>query len=103
VHEYDFYLKTGEGEFKKVRLELRTTGGDCKHLVKKSLGTFFAECGLPDQFDWDKGAYVVCRVARPNRRAPSEPGLISMCAWLPAGDWRYKIEEDKDDEDETQS
>lgn len=34
------------GEFRKVALAIRTTGGDCRNVVEKSLVTLFAECGM---------------------------------------------------------
>lgn len=33
-------------------LELRTTGGDCRNLVQRSLEGFFRDCGLPEKFEW---------------------------------------------------
>lgn len=32
---------------------LRTTGGNCKHVVQTSLSAFFGRCGLSDVFKWD--------------------------------------------------
>jgi hypothetical protein len=53
-----FYLKTPvEGQFKKVSLNLRTTGGACNTLVEAALGTFFTECGLPAVFRWQEGSW----------------------------------------------
>ncbi|CAI5742469.1 unnamed protein product [Peronospora destructor] len=53
-----FFLKTPvEGEFKKVDLQLRTTGGACNTLVEEALGRFFGECGLPQAFQWGEGSW----------------------------------------------
>lgn len=56
LHSYRFFLKTKEdGRFQEVALELRTTGGDCRNLVQRSLEAFFKECGLPEKFVWAEG------------------------------------------------
>ncbi|CAI5724190.1 unnamed protein product [Peronospora destructor] len=53
-----FFLKTPvEGEFKKVDLQLRTTGGACNTLVEEALGRFFGECDLPQAFQWGEGSW----------------------------------------------
>eukprot|EP00455_Lapot_gusevi_P033913 TRINITY_DN3722_c0_g1_i2.p1 TRINITY_DN3722_c0_g1~~TRINITY_DN3722_c0_g1_i2.p1 ORF type:complete len:202 (+),score=2.00 TRINITY_DN3722_c0_g1_i2:61-666(+) len=39
--------------FHKIALRLRTTGGNCKNTLEKSLGELFFQCGLGREFDWD--------------------------------------------------
>jgi len=56
LHAYRFYLKTkDDGLFQEVALELRTTGGDCRNVVQRSLEGFFTQCGLPEKFIWAEG------------------------------------------------
>jgi len=56
LHAYRFYLKTkDDGLFQEVALELRTTGGDCRNVVQRSLEGFFKQCGLPEKFIWAEG------------------------------------------------
>lgn len=56
LHAYRFYLKTkDDGFFQEVALELRTTGGDCRNVVQRSLERFFKLCGLPEKFIWAEG------------------------------------------------
>ncbi|KAJ0407706.1 hypothetical protein P43SY_009043 [Pythium insidiosum] len=53
-----FFLRTPvEGEFKRVALNMRTTGGACNTLVEEALGVFFTECGLPGVFRWSDGSW----------------------------------------------
>lgn len=53
-----FYLKTPvEGQFKKVSLHLKTTGGACHTLVELALCKFFEDCGLPSVFRWSDGSW----------------------------------------------
>ncbi|KDO32926.1 hypothetical protein SPRG_02619 [Saprolegnia parasitica CBS 223.65] len=53
-----FYLTTPvSGEFKKVTLNLKTTGGSCVTLMETQLGSFFEECGWPRVFEWSKGSW----------------------------------------------
>mmetsp|Transcript_31632 Transcript_31632/g.44050 ORF Transcript_31632/g.44050 Transcript_31632/m.44050 type:complete len:181 (+) Transcript_31632:66-608(+) len=49
----DFYLRvSGEEDFKHATLDIRTSGGECKQLVKKNLSHFFDSVGLPSEFEW---------------------------------------------------
>jgi hypothetical protein len=41
-----------EGTFRTVRLSLVTSGGDCRHVVERSLRKFFAEAGIAEDFKW---------------------------------------------------
>jgi hypothetical protein len=70
LHAYKFYLKTKEdGHFHVVSLEMRTTGGDCRNLVQKSLETFFTDCGLESKFVWGEGdwQYAIERMTEEER------------------------------------
>ncbi|GAB5364504.1 hypothetical protein AAMO2058_000976200 [Amorphochlora amoebiformis] len=49
----DFHYRSGgEDGFKKVTLNISTTGGECKRIVGKGLSKFFVQFGLPDNFKW---------------------------------------------------
>lgn len=57
-----FFLPEKNSEsknFKKVILEVRTTGGNCRKMVEKRLQLFFEECGVPSSFQWEKGAWTL--------------------------------------------
>jgi len=48
-----FYVQDDE-QLKQVNFQLRTTGGDCKNLVKKQLTALFESVGVPQpEFTWD--------------------------------------------------
>ncbi|OQR99354.1 hypothetical protein ACHHYP_06915 [Achlya hypogyna] len=62
-----FYLTTGvPGEFKKVTLNLKTTGGSCVTLMETQLGAFFEECGWSRVFEWSKGSWGLTTVHKIN-------------------------------------
>lgn len=49
----DFFLRDAAANngYRRVALVLRTTGGDCRSVVQRSLCSFFAECGLSAEFE----------------------------------------------------
>lgn len=57
VQRLRFFVKEEGDELREVELVLRTTGGNCKNVVAKSLGEFFAQVGLPERFEWDPGMW----------------------------------------------
>ena len=44
----------GEGGTRAVRFTLRTTGGDCRNVMKRDLGGLFAALGIEREFEWDE-------------------------------------------------
>lgn len=77
LHAYRFYLKTKEeGKFQEVALELRTTGGDCRNVVQRSLEGFFKQCGLPERFTWAESdwVYSIERMSEEERKRQEEEG-----------------------------
>ena len=47
-HRIEFFVPHGgkAGEFRRVAVDIRTTGGDCRNVVEKSLAELFAQCGV---------------------------------------------------------
>ena len=43
-----------EGGTREVRFTLRTTGGDCRNVMKRDLGKLFAAVGIERDFEWDE-------------------------------------------------
>jgi len=43
-----------EGGTRAVRFTLRTTGGDCRNVMKRDLGGLFAALGIEREFEWDE-------------------------------------------------
>jgi hypothetical protein len=43
---FEFYVPAGGGEFKRVGVNIFTTGGDCRNVVQRSLIELFAQCGM---------------------------------------------------------
>ena len=79
VRTLRFYLHTRSGGLRQVAVLLRTTGGDCRRVVERSLADLFAQCGLPRAFRWGEGAWGVLDSAaladrnRASQPAPDEP------------------------------
>ena len=44
-----------KGSLRVVEAALKTTGGDCRNVMEKSLVQLFSACGLPPQFRWGDG------------------------------------------------
>eukprot|EP00301_Raphidiophrys_heterophryoidea_P017930 c2928_g1_i1.p1 GENE.c2928_g1_i1~~c2928_g1_i1.p1 ORF type:complete len:197 (-),score=34.30 c2928_g1_i1:464-1054(-) len=51
----EFFLKSENKGLQKLRVELRTTGGNCHNLVNASLSSMFSRSGLDGKFEWDDG------------------------------------------------
>eukprot|EP00298_Acanthocystis_sp_HF-20_P004277 c14620_g1_i1.p1 GENE.c14620_g1_i1~~c14620_g1_i1.p1 ORF type:complete len:213 (-),score=57.90 c14620_g1_i1:28-666(-) len=51
--ELTFYVTTEQG-IRKLPVVLKTTGGNCQHVIKSTFQSMFARCGLPDDFEWDE-------------------------------------------------
>jgi hypothetical protein len=63
-----FYVRTDTADhFKKIPLELRTTGSNCHNVVAKSMAELFGHCGLPTSFRWGD-EYWKRTVKLPERR-----------------------------------
>ena len=62
THKLKFYLRTDiDGKFDLRTMELRTTGGDCRNIIKEGLGNFFQECGLPKEFEYSEMDWTYSR------------------------------------------
>ena len=55
VQRLKFHLRDGEQRVRLVEHTVRTTGGDCRAVVQRSLGELFTKCGLPADFRWGTG------------------------------------------------
>mmetsp|Transcript_13139 Transcript_13139/g.43284 ORF Transcript_13139/g.43284 Transcript_13139/m.43284 type:complete len:305 (+) Transcript_13139:50-964(+) len=57
-----------------VRVEhvLKTTGGDCRHVVQRSLSELFAKLGIERDFTWGEGAWqILSEEEQAERNAPA--------------------------------
>lgn len=52
VRRLMFYVREGDAEPRAVRFTLRTTGGDCRNVVRRDLGALFASVGIEREFEW---------------------------------------------------
>jgi hypothetical protein len=75
VRSLRFHMHTSDGQTRAVTQVLRTTGGDCRRVVERSLSELFAQCGLPRAFRWADGDWVPlsedARAERDNRGDPA--------------------------------
>jgi hypothetical protein len=71
-----------QGRLQRVQCQLKTTGGDCPHLVQQSLGQLLQRLGLPPHFYFD-GDQFQLKAPPPRPRAPPRP-RISSPGWLGA-------------------
>ena len=73
VRKLRFHVHAAGGKTRVVTQVLRTTGGDCRRVVERSLAELFAQMGLPSAFRWGTGDWGVLsqdeRDARDNRNA----------------------------------
>jgi len=52
-----FHVRDDDGKgdgTRAVRFTLRTTGGDCRNVMKRDLGALFAAVGVERDFEWDE-------------------------------------------------
>ena len=67
-----FFVRTDKADhFKKIPLELRTTGSNCHNVVAKCMSELFGYCGLPTTFRWGD-EYWQRTVKLPERRAEED-------------------------------
>ena len=71
VRTLRFHVHAAGGGTRVVTQVLRTTGGDCRRVVERSLCDLFGQLGLPREFRWGDGDWDVLsgeeRAARDNR------------------------------------
>ena len=68
VRRLTFYVRdAGAAEsaddVRAVPFTLRTTGGDCRNVVRRDLGSLFASVGIEREFEWDDGDWRTTRTA----------------------------------------
>jgi hypothetical protein len=63
VRRLRFYVRdeTRAEGVRAVAFTLRTTGGDCRNVVRKDLGTLFAQVGIEREFAWGEGDWSTAR------------------------------------------
>mmetsp|Transcript_30828 Transcript_30828/g.37360 ORF Transcript_30828/g.37360 Transcript_30828/m.37360 type:complete len:389 (-) Transcript_30828:228-1394(-) len=54
-HDLQFHIMDEHDNMKRVGVTMKTTGGNCKNVVQKSLGELFHQCGIQRDFKWDDG------------------------------------------------
>jgi hypothetical protein len=79
VRTLRFHVRAAGGKTRVITQLLKTTGGDCRRVVERSLAELFTQCGLPPSFRWGAGDWGVmseeARAERDNRGddAPEQP------------------------------
>lgn len=59
IREIPFQLRLSDGTFKKVVLNIKTAGGDCRRQLKQQFSSFFKEAGLHHNFSWGKDYFPI--------------------------------------------
>lgn len=72
INPFSLNRTAEDGRFREVGLDLRTTGGDCRNLVQRSLEAFFRDCGLPEKFAWAEGDWSYSIEAPPTEEEREE-------------------------------
>ena len=68
IQRLAFHVHAPGGGTRRVEVLLKTTGGNCKAVVEKSLAGLFAQLGLPPSFRWGSGDWdILSEVARAER------------------------------------
>jgi hypothetical protein len=64
VRRLRFYVRdeaAGEAGVRAVPFTLRTTGGDCRNVLRRDLGALFASVGIEREFSWGEGDWSTTR------------------------------------------
>jgi len=64
VRRLRFYVRddaAGEAGVRAVPFTLRTTGGDCRNVLRRDLGSLFASVGIEREFSWGEGDWSTTR------------------------------------------
>lgn len=76
VQRLTFHLREGDPQrIRVVQHVVRTTGGDCRAVVQRSLSELFSKCGLPAEFRWGTGDWQLLskeELAERDNRGPNE-------------------------------
>jgi hypothetical protein len=59
IQRLRFHVYESGSQTRTVELLLKTTGGDCRSVVQRSLGQLFSSVGLPPNFRWGTGDWAV--------------------------------------------
>lgn len=76
IQRLAFHVHAQGGGTRRVEVLLKTTGGNCRAVVEKSLAGLFAQLGLPPSFRWGSGDWdILSETARAERdnRGDSPP------------------------------
>ena len=83
-----------EGGTREVRFTLRTTGGDCRNVMKRDLGKLFAAVGIERDFEWDEEDWRTIRTdeeVEEERRRRNEHVETSRSSGGGRRRWRRRI------------
>lgn len=61
VRRLKFYVRDGDAGTRAVPFTLRTTGGDCRNVLRRDLGALFASVGIEREFEWGEGDWSTTR------------------------------------------
>ena len=79
IQRLAFHVHASNGGTRRVEVLLKTTGGNCKAVVERSLAGLFGQLGLPPAFRWGSGDWEVLsesvRAERDNRGDSAESSV----------------------------